>query len=59
MSDAYNELKILFVKSSAQAIVKCQDLITSVSGFKTYQEFYSYHLHNPLISTCHTACEHP
>ena len=52
MSNVYDELKSLFIKEPASAIKKCQDIITSLSEFNTYQEFYSYHLQHPRVSTC-------
>lgn len=52
MSEEYNQLKALFINDATLAIKKSQEIITSVSEFKTYEEFYAYHIKHPHISTC-------
>ena len=52
MTDNFEELVSLFVSDPSSAIEKSQQIITSVTEFDSYKDFYNYHLEHPHISTC-------
>ncbi|KAK8888725.1 hypothetical protein M9Y10_033459 [Tritrichomonas musculus] len=51
----YKELKALFISDQMQAIKESQQIISTVSNFNSFNDFYNYHLQNSHVSTCQNA----
>ena len=52
MEGQFEKLKSLFISDPDAAITQSQKIICSVSNFKSYKDFITYHHQNSHISTC-------
>ena len=50
--NTFQNLELLFESDPTKAINESQKMIYKSTNFDSYEEFYSYHLNNPRISTC-------